>query len=283
MTERLADISRRIDSVQQLESVVTAMRGIAAARAQQARAKLPGVRAYAQVIAGAIAQALPLLPRDDGAGGAQDAGAVIVFCAEQGFVGAFNEHVLDALDTHAPGTTLFLIGARGVMLAEERQLPVAWHAGMAPHVEGIPALANSIADALDARIATSHLARVDLVFPVWLPGERLHVQARALLPFDFTRFAAATPSAPPLTTLPAPLLLARLAEEYVFAELCEAAMSAFAAENEARVAAMVAAKGNVARFRDELEALARRVRQDEITAEVVELASAADSAQNPNM
>ncbi|MDE2006156.1 MAG: F0F1 ATP synthase subunit gamma, partial [Rhodospirillales bacterium] len=79
---------------------------------------------------------------------------------------------------------------------------------------------------------------------------------------------------PPLTGLAPDLLLVRLAEEYVFAELCEAALSAFAAENEARVAAMVAAKSNIERVRTGLEARERQTRQEEITAEVAELAAA---------
>jgi len=43
MTERLADISARIDGIRQLKAVVSAMRGIAAARAQQARSQLIAV------------------------------------------------------------------------------------------------------------------------------------------------------------------------------------------------------------------------------------------------
>ena len=44
--------------------------------------------------------------------------------------------------------------------------------------------------------------------------------------------------------------------------------------NEARVAAMVAAKGNIERVRTGLEARERQTRQEEITAEVAELAGA---------
>ena len=80
---------------------------------------------------------------------------------------------------------------------------------------------------------------------------------------------------PPLITLPASRLVARLAEEYVYAALCEAAMHAFAAENEARVAAMVRARRNMETMLERLQALERQVRQEEITAEVVELASGA--------
>ena len=58
MTERLADIDARIDGIGQLKAVVNAMRGIAAARAQQARSQLTAVDSYAATIAAAIGRAL---------------------------------------------------------------------------------------------------------------------------------------------------------------------------------------------------------------------------------
>lgn len=274
MTERLADIARRIVNVQQLEAVVTAMRGIAARRAQQSRAQLPGMRAYAAVIAGAIAAALPLLPEAPPAGRTAGRRGVILFGAEQGFVGAFNDRMLDAAAPLLAGASLFLVGTRAVMLAEERHLAVVWHCGMAPHLDAVPAVAGRVADALYERIAAAGLDRVSLVFPVWSGDAGLGAETRVLLPFDFRRFAGPPAAQPPLITLPADVLLSRLAEEYVFAELCEAAMSAFAAENEARVAAMIAAKGNIERVRARLEARERQTRQEEITAEVAELAGA---------
>ena len=97
-----------------------------------------------------------------------------------------------------------------------------------------------------------------------------------MLPFDYRRFAVPISGQPPLTTLPPATFLARLAEEYVFAELCEAALTAFAAENEARVAAMLSAKSNLENMRSDLQALQRQIRQEEITAEVLELASGAN-------
>ncbi len=62
MTERLSDISARIDGIRQLGAVVNAMRGIAAARAQQARGQLAAVDSYAATIALAIGRTLPLGP-----------------------------------------------------------------------------------------------------------------------------------------------------------------------------------------------------------------------------
>ncbi len=60
MSERLADVGRRIGTVRQLGAVVNAMRGIAGARAQQSRALLPAIRAYAETAGHAIGKARPL-------------------------------------------------------------------------------------------------------------------------------------------------------------------------------------------------------------------------------
>ena len=62
MAERLADIVAKITNVRQLEAVVTAMRGIAASHAQQARSLLAGIEAYSDVVARAMGEALALLP-----------------------------------------------------------------------------------------------------------------------------------------------------------------------------------------------------------------------------
>ena len=276
MTERLAETSRRIENVRQLEAVVTAMRGISASRSQQARSLLTGLRAYQAVIAGAIGQTLAMVPQDHQAPvSAPRRAALVVFCAEQGFAGAFNERMLGAIPETAVSTDIFLIGSRGAMLAEERGIPSHWHAAMVPHANLIAGLAGRIADALYDWLSDEAAHRVDVIVPLWSAEDGVTAHSRTLLPFDFGRFAVTVSAQPPLTSLAPAVLLGRLAEEYVFAELCEAALSAFAAENEARVAAMLSAKGNLETMSSDLRALERQIRQEEITAEVVELASGA--------
>jgi F-type H+-transporting ATPase subunit gamma len=101
----------------------------------------------------------------------------------------------------------------------------------------------------------------------------IEIYKQSLVPFDFARFAVSARQIAPLVTLAPQRLLARLAEEYVFAQLCEAIMLSLAAENEARMRAMIAARANV---HDKLEHLigdSQRLRQEEITAEMVELSS----------
>ena len=65
MSGKLSEVESRIGTVHQLEAVITAMRGSAAARSREARSRLDGIRAYAAVIGGAIGQALALAPESD--------------------------------------------------------------------------------------------------------------------------------------------------------------------------------------------------------------------------
>ena len=134
MTERLADINARVNGIHQLGSVVNAMRGIAGARAQQARAQLTAVDRYAAIIAQAIGRVFtPAVPRRPG----RERIAAVVFCAEQGFAGAFSEHVLDALPS---GAEIFLIGTRGATIAAERGINPHWSNAMPSASVGIPGL-----------------------------------------------------------------------------------------------------------------------------------------------
>jgi F-type H+-transporting ATPase subunit gamma len=272
VTERLAETTRRIENLHQLEAVVTAMRGISASRAQQARGLLQGLRAHTTVVARAIGQALRLTPDEpQPVPGLAARGAVILFCADQGFVGAFNERMLVALENCAARTDVFLIGTRGAMLAGEWGIALAWHAATVPHASLIPALAGRITEALYDWLSNQAGHHVEVIVPTWSSGGGVVPQRRSLLPFDYRRFAIPPSGQPPLTTLRPGVLLTRLAEEYIFAELCEAALTAFAAENEARVAAMLSAKSNLEGMRSDLQALQRQIRQEEITAEVLEL------------
>jgi F-type H+-transporting ATPase subunit gamma len=277
MTERLGDVAVRIGSARQLSAVITAMRGIAAAHAREARGRLEGVQAYARTIAEAIGSALEHLPGGPPAarGSPMEAHGIVVFCAEQGFVGAFNERVLDAaqrLMAREPGQ-LMLVGDRGLAAAAERSLAVAWSAPMAAHAGQAALLADRIIEEIYRRLSAGEMTRISVVHTVSGASGSIEVREKVLVPFDFGRFPPARRTQRPLLTLPPEILLARLAEEYIFAELCEAVMLSFAAENEARLRAMVAARSNVTRTLDELVTRSNQLRQEEITNEILELAA----------
>ena len=280
MAERLTDIVTQIQNVRQLEAVVTAMRGIAASRAQQSRSLLAGIEAYTDVVSRSIGQALALLPTDalTPAPLRHAKRGLILFCAEQGFAGGFSERVLDAAAGDLSHSTSLVIGTRGAVVASERGIKPAWSAPMATRVDAIPSFANRLADALYGYVAPSAVTQVDVLFSRSVSGSGITIDRHSLLPIDFGRFARPVETQAPLTTLAPEFLLERLALEYVYAQLCEAAMHAFEAENEARMMAMASAKTNIQSKLVTLSQRERQLRQEEITTEIIELAAGAQAS-----
>jgi F-type H+-transporting ATPase subunit gamma len=288
MSGKLSEVEGRIGTVHQLEAVITAMRGSAAARSREARSRLDGIRAYAAAIGAAIGQALALASESEPQprrNEHKEGHVVVVLCAEQGFAGTFNERVLDEDHLKSGSAELLVVGNRGAMVAAERGLAFGWSAAMVAHAEEVPMLASRITDALYSRLEKGQATRVSVVHAAPAPSATIEIVERALLPFDFARFKVTPRGVPPITTLPPEQLLAELAEEYVYAQLCEEVMLSFAAENEARMRAMIAARSNVSRKLDELVGSFRRLRQEEITGEIIELSGGSISAApsvNPN-
>jgi F-type H+-transporting ATPase subunit gamma len=274
MTGRLSDISARVDGIRQLGAVVNAMRGIAAARAQQARSQLVAVDSYSATIALAIGRTLALVPaaRSDTAGRSTRP-AVVLFCAEQGFAGAFSERMLDAVRADLSDSELFLVGTRGCAVAAENGVVAAWSSPLPPNSLGIPKLADRISEALYARIATGEIDRLDAVFSRWQPGHGIRIERCRLFPLDMSGFLRPKDANTPLLNLPSETLLIGLTADYMHAQLCKTALHAFAAENEARMEAMASARSQIERQLSTLQATQRTVRQEEITAEIIELAA----------
>jgi F-type H+-transporting ATPase subunit gamma len=274
MTKRLADVSARIEGIRQLGAVVNAMRGIASARAQQARGQLAAVESYSATIALAIGRVIALAP-SVGQDGARKPTrpALVLFCAEQGFAGAFSERVLDAVGAELAASVLFLVGSRGRAVAAERGVAAHWNSAMPAQSLGVSRLADRIAEAIYARIGAGGIDRLDAVFSQWRPAEGIHIVRRRLFPFDFQAFAHPTSGGAPLCNLPPDDLLRDITADYMHAQLCDAALHAFAAENEARVEAMASARREIDRQLALLRATQRQVRQEDITAEIIELAA----------
>jgi F-type H+-transporting ATPase subunit gamma len=281
MADRLSDITSQIQNVRQLNGVVTAIRGIAGSRAQRGRSLLAGIEAYSAVISRAIGEALKLLPAEAVGPPLHERSkrGLILFCAEQGFAGAFSERVFEAAGADVEASINFVVGTRGLTVASERRIKPDWSTAMTTRVEGVPDFANALSEALYRYLAQDSLVRVDILFSRSASGS-IRVDRHSLLPIDFSRFASPQDQESPLITLAPDLLLERLAAEYIYAQLCEAAMHAIVAENEARMIAMLAAKNNTD---TKLTALLRReqqLRQEEITTEIVELAAGAEAARS---
>jgi F-type H+-transporting ATPase subunit gamma len=279
MTMQADAIARRLATVHQLEEVVIAMRGIASSRVHEAEQSLEAVRAHTKTLGEAIGQALALINRSGPSGRDSQLGkqVIILLTAEEGFVGGFCDSALDAAEGELRAAAdreaeLMITGSRGATLAKERGMVVTASTRMPLHLREVVPLANKLTDELFRRVAVGDVVRITLLHGA--PGKEVSkkFQSATLIPFDYSRFRTKPQLIPPIITTPPERLLNMLAEEYVFAELCEALTLGFAAENEARLNAMMSATENVRRSAEELTNAYRQSRQRVITEEVIELA-----------
>ena len=277
---RLNEIEAHTASMGELLEIVSAMRSLASMRVQEAHRAVPGVRRYAETMAAAIATALLLAP-DTGAVRTRAGRRAIVLCtAEHGFVGGFNERLLEKAESLVlAGDLLFVLGSRGVALMRERGRQVAWADPMPTRPGAAPETVRRLAAELFRTLAGGDVARVETVFARHRVGAALTIEQRLLFPVDLAALAASRSQMPPLHSLPPATLLERLIADYVFALLIEAAIESIASENAARFAAMEAAHDNVAKKLEQLRRDGRLARQDEITTELIDLVTGAEALQ----
>lgn len=109
-------------------------------------------------------------------------------------------------------------------------------------------------EGLYARLASAAIDALDVVFSRWRPGEGHDILRQRLFPYDLSAFPDVSGAKPPLLNLAPDVHVRALAADYMHAQFCRAGLHAFAAENEARMEAMAAARKEVQRQLLQLQA-----------------------------
>ncbi len=274
---RLEDVKRRLGNIRQIEDIVTAMRGLAAAHSLDAQKHLAAISAHEATVARAIGEVLAYMQDSRGVNPSADGGGshlVVVIGAEQGFAGSYNENIIETVlgGGGKEPREFIVIGQRAVVDFGVRGLSPVWTASMISQCGHAASLASNIVDAVFNRIRQTGAVRVTLA-GTRSDARRAGIDMKQLLPFDFSRFPQAAGRQRPMLNVPPAQLLESLVEEYVFAELCQAIIMAFAAENDARMRAMTRARTNVDRIRQDLKLELNQSRQEQTTTEIIELSA----------
>jgi F-type H+-transporting ATPase subunit gamma len=271
--EQLSRIEARLESLGELGDLVGAMRSMAASRVREAQEAQGGTRAFRAVIDRTIGEIAPIAEWPDAAEAAEGAGVLLVITSQNGFVGGFNERLVEAvLAARRPEERLIVAGRRGEIALAERGVTLEEAVAMTSRAAGVTQLARRIslrfAGLSSARIVHAHHAG----------GAEYEVQVRQVLPLS--RDFLVSDGDVPLHHLPALRLMAALASEFLFAEVADALMDSLASENAARLRMMDAASRNIDDRLERLRRDAHVARQEEMTADMLDVVTGAEAIFN---
>jgi F-type H+-transporting ATPase subunit gamma len=283
MPEDLRAIRRKIRTVGNICQITRAMKMVAAARLRRLQQRVVASRRYwlgVRALAGRVISELPgldhpYLPR----GQLQRAGLVVVG-GDRGLCG--NYHALlfrlaEQAYQELPVDELIVIGAKARRWAELRQLKPA---------ACLPALGGRGAEKLDREVTQWLLARFaerswDSLYAVHTPfASPLHNVPRVTRILPLEAPAAPAQRAELANYLFEPSLgevVGELLPRAAAAHLCQIMVEAATAEQAARMTAMSTATENAEKLAADLQRLHNRLRQQEITMEMLDVVGGAEA------
>lgn len=270
------EIGTQIDSLKELLEIVSALRAMAAVQVQQSQRSLEAIRNYADIVRRAFGEATPLIAADaDGsANSLVRRPGLVVFCSEHGFCGAFNEPLITTAaqeSSKEPNLRLIFVGSRGGQRAAERALPPGQTIPMATHSDGVTGVARRVTSELYRMFVEQAITSIEVIFTREVSGHHTTLHREKLLPLKASVAEENRAMMLPIVNMNPRRLLDELAAEYLFALVEAAAMESFASENAARFRTMEGAHENISNKTTELSRLARRMRQEAVTTEILDL------------
>ncbi|MGO9607249.1 MAG: F0F1 ATP synthase subunit gamma [Candidatus Binataceae bacterium] len=273
------EIATRVTSLNELLEIVAAIRAMAASQMQQALRSLEAIRDYSEEIREALSEAATLLPTDGVVESTPrpNKSGLVVFCAEHGLCGGFNEHPLRTAERARAASdgeiVLIVVGTRGAQICRERGLNPDLTLPMATHCAGVTGAARRVAAELYRMFSERGIAGVEVVYAQHAGAELARIERHRLLPLEVPVAEKTPTQLPPLINLQPRRLFDDIVGEYFFAMLENAAMQSFFSENETRFRTMEAAHQNIENKSGDLAKLMQRLRQESVTTEILDLIS----------
>ena len=300
------EVKNRISSVKNINKITRAMEMVAAARLRRAEQRISNLRPYAQSMrkltqrAAAEAGNVPRVPVLEDREEMRDVGILLV-TGDRGLAGAFNTNIIRAgtrlkreFEGDGADVSFAAVGRRGVSALTFRGEDLRdSYVGFTDR----PGFANAreIGEALTSAYVDGELDRVEVIYNRYVSPLTQYVRRQTLLPVQQAEvFGEGVPQEEEADEEQSELekahsralwiyepepeeLLARLIPEYVNISLYRALLESAASEHGARMTAMRNAAENAESMIEDLTLEMNRVRQAEITQEILEVVSGAEA------
>jgi F-type H+-transporting ATPase subunit gamma len=299
------EVTARINSVKNIRKITRAMEMVAAARLRRAEQRIDNMRPYAQAIrkltrevaqnGEAMAKRVPLMETRD----VSTVGIVLV-TGDRGLAGAFNTQIIregvrlkrEYKREDSAETEYRVVGRRGSSTMSFRgENVVESYMGFTERPSFSDA--RDISRDLTAAFRDGEVDKVDLVYNRYVSPLTQYVRRQTLLPmsaaevfgegipeeegYSDEELAEAHQRSEMIHEPDAETLLPMLIEEYVDLSVYRALLESSASELGARMTAMRSASENAEEMIDDLTREMNRVRQAEITQEILEVVAGAEA------
>jgi F-type H+-transporting ATPase subunit gamma len=295
------DVKNRIASVQNIRKITRAMEMVAAARLRRAEQRIEHLRPYAGAIrrmtrqaaeaAGGEIGSLPILKEHE----SEQRIALLLITADRGLAGAFNSQIIRAgiraaaeYEEQGKEVVFWATGRRGVSsLTFRGREPRGAFTGFTDR----PAYANAreVAEDLMANYVDDNVDKVEIFYNGYVSPLVQEVRRETLLPLQQATILEGnereqegaegeTGHHALVEYEPDPaIILERLVPDYVEISIFRALLESTASEHGARMTAMRSASENAGEVIDDLTLEMNRVRQAEITQEIMEVVGGAEA------
>lgn len=286
--ETIEELKRRIDSTEDLESVVRTMKALAAVKIRQFEKAAEALEDYHNNVEMGL-QAV-LRSRQDvvisARSGSKEPMGIFVFGSDQGMCGSLNDqivsHALAEMNKFSGSKKenrfVVAVGQRVLGRLQESGQPVEEHVSMPGSVTGIVPKVGRLLSKIDSWQRERKLQQVFLYYSRQVSGARYEPHTDHLLPVDKQWLARISErkwpgKSVPMFTMDLNLLFSALIRQYLFVSVFRSFAESLASENASRLASMQGAEKNIQEQLGDLRMRYHQQRQMSITEELLDIVS----------
>ena len=277
------DIRRRIGSVKNIKQITRAMQFVAASKLKRAQDATLAARPYSEKLDEVLADLAAVLTGDDHPLLAErESGKrlIVLITTDRPLAGPLNTNIVrfvarDIVD-HPGDLAVITVGRKGRDAMRRAHVPLEAHFatfGDRPTFADVLPLARLVTD--DFLAGT--YGRVDIVYSHWVSTLVQRPTLLTILPIQPAEDTEGIPGNQFIFEPSASAVLEQLLPRYVATRLFQAVLEAKASEESSRMVAMKNATENAEELIEDLTLSYNKVRQANITREMIEIASGANA------
>ena len=277
------DIRRRIRDVGRIKQITRAMQFVAASKLKRAQDSTLAARPYSEKIDEVLADLAAVLGADEHPLLSQREGGkrlIVLITSDRGLAGPLNTNTIRfaarAITEHQGDLAVVSVGRKGRDAMRRARVPLEAHFagfGDRPTFADVIPLSRLITDGF----VSGEFGQIDILYPRFVSTLVQRPTMEALLPVTATEDTEGIPGNQFIFEPSPRAVLEQLLPRYVATRLFHAVLEAKASEESSRMVAMKNATENAEELIDDLTLAYNKVRQSNITREMIEIATGAQA------